>query len=362
MFQSLDQFRAQLMSLPEPDASAQAAARAHQEQLTKPPGSLGRLEKIAIHMAGWRGGRNEATSPCADHIEAIVFAGNHGVTAQGVSPYPADVTQQMVANFEAGGAAINAMTLSLGLNLKVVPLVLDRPTQDICVGPALEDAELLDALNTGAASVSNGIDVLVLGEMGIGNTTIAAALSAISFGGVGRDWAGPGTGLDNDGVTRKAQVIDCALELHQGAKGDVVEILRCLGGRETAAIAGAIISARLTRIPVILDGYVVCASVAPLFAVNPDIVSHCLAGHLSAEPAHGRLLAHMDLKPILDLDMRLGEGTGAALAAGIVKAAVAAHNTMATFDEARVAQSGNVDPSLHGTATNLRKPVSADHE
>ena len=362
MFGTLKEFEAALAELPEPNREAQKKARARQKVLTKPPGSLGLLEEIAIHLAGWCGGREQDGMPRADRAEAIVFAGNHGVTAQGVSPYPADVTRQMVRNFEAGGAAINAITSCVGLDLKVVPLSLDQPTQDICVGPALNEAELLEALNAGAESVSNDIDVLVLGEMGIGNTTIAAALGAASFGGDGRDWAGPGTGLDDLGVARKADVIDHALARHLNARGDAVELLRCLGGRETAGIAGAVVTARRARIPVILDGYVVCASVAPLFAANSNIVAHCLAGHLSAEPAHAQLLRHLGLKPILNLDMRLGEGTGAALAAGIIRAACAAHCNMATFDEAQVAQAFQDDEMPNSRNVESAERVSTNHE
>jgi nicotinate-nucleotide--dimethylbenzimidazole phosphoribosyltransferase len=301
--------------------------------LTKPTGSLGRLEECALFLAGW----GDVPEPRAERARLIVFAGNHGVTARGISLFPPNVTEQMVANFANGGAAINAIAKAGNIELDVVSLSLDRPTGDISRQPAMSEAELLDALNAGAAAVERGGDVIAFGEMGIGNTTIAAALAAGSLGGSGADWAGPGTGLGPEGVEHKAAIIDEALALHRDSNDKPADILCKLGGRETAAIAGAVLAARHRLIPVILDGYVATASIAPLFKQNPAIVSHCLAGHRSAEPAHGRLLYRMGLSPLLDLDMRLGEGTGAALAMSILRAAAATHNDMATFAEASVA-------------------------
>ncbi len=326
-------FAAALDKLPMANGVLELAARRRQEQLTKPPGSLGKLEDIAIWLAGWQADGK----PSAENMEIAIFAGNHGVTAQGVSPYPSTVTEQMVANFKSGGAAINAIADSLELGLRIVTLKLDQPTVDISTGPALSEEEALEALNAGAGTPHSETDVLILGEMGIGNTTIAASLAAAALGGRGKDWAGPGTGHDNAGVARKAAVIDTALaRASRSGEMSAFETLRQLGGRETAAIAGAILGARLKRIPILLDGYVVTASLAPLFKANPRIVDHCLAGHVSAEPAHAKLLHRMKLDPILNLGMRLGEGTGAALAASIVRAAVATHNKMATFKEAAV--------------------------
>lgn len=333
MFSSLSAFSEALHDLPQANSTWRAQAQARQAQLTKPAGSLGRLEDCAVFLAGW----GQVPQPRAERLRVIVFAGNHGVTERGVSPFPAEVTAQMVANFAHGGAAINAICAACRAELDVVPLSLDTPTGDISRTTALNEDELLEALNAGAAVVSHGGDALAFGDMGIGNTTIAAALAARSLGGTGADWAGPGTGLDAAGVARKAAVIDEALALHAGSDGSAAEILRCFGGREQAAIAGAVLAARHALIPVVLDGYVVSASVAPLFAQNPDILGHCIAGHRSAEPAHGRLLQAFGLEPLLDLRMRLGEGTGAALALAILRAAAEAHNNMATFAEARVA-------------------------
>jgi len=332
LFPDATVFRAALDALPEPDVHAIAGARARQAALTKPPGSLGRLEDIACFLAGWQG----RTRPRIDRARAAVFAGNHGVAALGVSAYPAAVTAQMVANFEAGGAAINALARAAGLELTVAALDLDRPTADFTREPALSEADCLAALNAGAAIVANDLDLLVLGEMGIANSTAAAALAARSFGGSAVDWAGPGTGVDGHGLARKIAVIDAGLARHADAPHDPFEALRRLGGRETAAIAGAVLAARVRRVPVMLDGFICCASVAPLAAANPAVVDHCLAGHQSAEPGHARLLARLRLDPLLALGMRLGEGSGAALAVGIVRSALAAHEGMATFAEAGV--------------------------
>jgi nicotinate-nucleotide--dimethylbenzimidazole phosphoribosyltransferase len=332
-FHDLDAFNRALHDLPHANTLWREAARERQRQLTKPAGALGRLEDCAVFLAGW----GEEERPRTDDPRVVVFAGNHGVTARGVSPFPTDVTAQMVANFDGGGAAINAIAKSSGVALEVVPLSIERPTGDISRQAAMSDTELLEALNAGASAVARGGDILAFGEMGIGNTTIAAALAAASLGGRGADWAGAGTGLDAAGIAHKAAVIDEALALHAGAAGSAADSLRRLGGRETAAIAGAVLAARHRGVPVVLDGYVVTASVAPLFGENPAIIDHCLAGHCSAEQAHRHLLARLGLHPLLDLGMRLGEGTGAVLAMALLRAAVAAHNEMATFAEARVA-------------------------
>ncbi|WP_374526651.1 nicotinate-nucleotide--dimethylbenzimidazole phosphoribosyltransferase [Sphingopyxis sp.] len=333
IFPSLAAFEAALTGLRHPDAAAEAAARARQAQLTKPAGSLGRLEEIAIFFAGWQGRER----PRIERGRAAVFAGNHGVTIHGVSAFPASVTEQMVANFAGGGAAINALSGTAGLELRVVSLDLDRPTADFTAAPAMDETECLAALNAGAATVERGLDLLVLGEMGIGNSTAAAALCARSFGGSATDWVGPGTGIDAEGVARKSRVVTRALAFHDHASRTAFETLRRVGGREIAAIAGAALRARQLGIPVLLDGFICGSAIAPLAAGNPAITAHCLAGHCSAEPGHARLLDRLGLDPILSLGMRLGEGSGAAVAASVVRAALAAHGGMATFEEAAVA-------------------------
>ena len=326
-------FAAALKDLPAPEAEFIDAAAARQAILTKPAGSLGRLEEIALFMAGWQGRER----PVAERLRAAIFAGNHGVAARGVSAYPAEVTAQMVANFHHGGAAINALAEACGAELTVVAIELDRPTGDICVEAAMSEADCLAAINAGAAVVEAGLDLLLLGEMGIANSTPAAALCAQAFGGRAGHWVGRGTGVDGEGLIRKADAVERALAVHGRQCINAFETLRRLGGREIAALAGAVLAARMQRVPVMLDGFIGCAAVAPLVRDNPAITDHCLAAHLSAEAGHQRLLAALALEPLLRLDMRLGEGSGAAVAAQIVRSALAAHRDMASFAEAAVA-------------------------
>ncbi|MES2174238.1 MAG: nicotinate-nucleotide--dimethylbenzimidazole phosphoribosyltransferase [Pseudomonadota bacterium] len=327
-------FDAALADLPAPDAAAIAAARARQDQLTKPVGSLGRLEEIALFFAGWQ----EAPRPVIDRARAVIFAGNHGCVVHGVSAFPASVTAAMVANFTAGGAAINALASAAGLELKVIALDLDRATADFTRAAAMDQDDCLAALSAGAAAVEPGLDLLVMGEMGIGNSTAAAALCARAFGGPAAAWVGPGTGVDDAGVARKIAVVDRALAFHATAPHTPFETLRRLGGREIVAIAGAVLAARYLRIPVVLDGFISGAALAPLAVLVPAITDHCIAGHCSAEPGHARLLDRLGLAPLLRLDMRLGEGSGAAVAVSVIRAALSAHNGMATFAEAGVAE------------------------
>lgn len=334
-------FAAALRSLPRADARAREAALQRQSSLTKPIGALGRLEDVAVFMAGWQGRER----PGADRVQAVVFAGNHGVAAQGVSAYPPEVTAQMVANFNAGGAAINALTKACGATLSVVALDLDRPTGNIAHEPAMSVDDCLDALNRGASTLAPDTQLLLVGEMGIGNTTPAAALCAQAFGGDAAAWIGRGTGIDDHGLARKAAAVDAALRLHGPHCMDAFETLRRLGGREIAAMAGALLAARLARVPVLLDGFIAGAAIAPLSAANGQFTDHCLAAHCSAEAGHARLLAALGLQPLLQLGLRLGEGSGAALAVPLVKAALAAHNGMATFAEAAVTGRQSAEPA-----------------
>lgn len=334
-FPTIATFEAALVDLSVPDATALEAARARQAQLTKPAGSLGRLEDIALFMAGWQG----CERPVLHNARTAIFAGNHGVTVHGVSAFPAAVTAQMVRNFEAGGAAINALAKAADLDLKIVALDLDRPTADFTCQPAMTEAECLAALSAGAAVVEPGLDLLVVGEMGIGNSTAAAALCTRSFGGPAADWVGPGTGVDPEGIARKIAVVEQAIAFHADAPMTPFETLRRLGGREIVAIAGAIVTARRRRIPVVLDGFISCSALAPIAVACPAITDHCIAGHRSAEPGHGRLLDRLGLAPLLALDMRLGEGSGAAVAVAVIRSALAAHEHMATFAQAGVSGS-----------------------
>jgi nicotinate-nucleotide--dimethylbenzimidazole phosphoribosyltransferase len=329
---SLDDLCRRLRQLPGPDAAAAASARARQARLTKPPGALGRLEELAIWLATWQGHE----PPALDRVGALVFAGNHGVAAEGVSAYPSAVTAQMVANFEAGGAAINQLCRTGAAELRVLALDLERPTANFCTAAAMTEGECLDALNLGVAAVAPDLDLLAVGEMGIANTTSAAALCAALFGGPAAWWTGPGTGLDAHGVAHKAAVVGRGLARHAEAFGRPLEALRRLGGREIAAMTGAILAARELRIPLLLDGFVAGAAAAVLHALEPSALDHVQAAHRSVEPGHVRLLERLRLRPLLELDMRLGEASGAALAIPLCRAALACHTGMATFEAAGV--------------------------
>jgi nicotinate-nucleotide--dimethylbenzimidazole phosphoribosyltransferase len=331
-FASFAELRAACLDLPSGDEAAAARVAAREGTLTKPPGSLGRLEEVVEWLARWQG----RSGPRLEAVEILVFAGNHGVVAQGVSAYPAEVTAQMVANFATGGAAINQLAHVIGAELRVVALDLDRPTSDFTEAPAMDEAEFLEAAATGYDALSQGADLVVLGEMGIGNTTTAAALSAALFGGGGVRFAGRGTGVDEAGLARKRAAIDAGLKRHAGVLGDPLKIAAALGGRELAAILGACLAARHARIPVLLDGFVSTAAVAPLKKLRTDALDHTLAGHTSAESGHRFLLQELGLSPLLDLGMRLGEGSGAAVAVLVLRAALACHTGMATFAEAHV--------------------------
>jgi nicotinate-nucleotide--dimethylbenzimidazole phosphoribosyltransferase len=323
-----------LRDLPPPAETCAAAARTRQSELSKPQGSLGRLEEIAEFLARWQGRER----PVLEHPLVLIFAGNHGVVAQGVSAYPPSVTQAMVDNFLAGGAAINQICATFALELKIVPLDLTTTTQDFTQAPAMSEAAAAAYFARGMAGVPAQADLLVIGEMGIGNSTSAAAIYAALYGGSAAYWAGRGTGVDAAGLARKIAAVETALTQHGAYLSQPLEVLRHLGGHEIAAMAGAIVAARRARVPVLLDGYVACAAAAVLHAQDPELVAHCLAGHQSVEGAHADVLARLGKKPLLDLGMRLGEASGAALAAGLVKAALACHTGMATFAEASVAQ------------------------
>jgi nicotinate-nucleotide--dimethylbenzimidazole phosphoribosyltransferase len=331
-FTDLDALRAACLNLPAGSDSAAAKVRERQASLTKPEGSLGRLEELAAWLARWQG----RSMPRLDRVDVLVFAGNHGVTRQSVSPYPATVTAQMVGNFASGGAAINQIAKVADAALRVVPLDLDHPTQDFTQAPAMDPSEFLHATATGYEAVSAGADLLCLGEMGIGNTTSGAAVAAALFGGGGVRWAGRGTGIDDAGLARKQRVIDIALERHAESLGDPLRIAMIFGGRELAAILGATLAARHHGTPVLLDGYVCTAAVAPLARLRPDALDHTALAHLSAETGHRALAKELGLHPLLDFGMRLGEASAATLVVPLLRAAVACHTGMATFATAAV--------------------------
>ncbi len=327
---SFSAVRALLRSMPGPDEPALAQWRRRDAQLTKPGGALGRLEEISCFLSTWQGRH----PPRLDKVRARVYAGNHGVAALGVSAFPAAVTVQMVQNFETGGAAINQLCKTFGIELAVESLELDRPTADFTQGPAMSEAECLAAMAVGMRAAEADVDLLVIGEMGIGNTASAAAICHGLFGGEAADWTGRGTGVDDRHLQIKIDVVGRGVLANRS--NDPLEILRGLGGRELAAMAGAILAARHRRIPVLLDGYVCTAAAAVLHAADPHALDHCLVGHASVEPGHRRLLERLGKRALLDMEMRLGEASGAALAVGLARAAVACHNGMATFAQAGV--------------------------
>ena len=372
IFPSLEALRAACLDLPDGDDAAVAAVAARQAQLTKPPGSLGRLEELVAWLARWQGrtqghaqsdaqsdaqgdaqghaqghaqgdaqghtqGHAQGHAPRLDRVDILVFAGNHGVTERGVSAYPAAVTAQMVANFAAGGAAINQLARTVGATLRVIPLALDRPTTDFTREVAMDEENFLSAVAAGYDAVAPDCELVCLGEMGIGNTTAAAAIAAALFGGGAARWAGRGTGIDDAGLARKRAAVEAGLTRHGALRSEPLALAAALGGRELAAILGAALAARHRRIPVLLDGFVSTAAVAPLTRLRDDALDHTRAAHVSAEAAHRALLDELGLAPLLDLGMRLGEGSGAAVAVAVLRAALACHTGMATFTEAGVA-------------------------
>ena len=331
-FDSLDDVRSFCRDLPAGDPSAADAAARRQQVLTKPPGSLGRLEELAIWLARWQG----REIPKLERVTIAVFAGNHGVAARGVSAYPQAVTEQMVANFVRGGAAINQIAGLAGADLLVVPIELARPTRDFTAAAAMDVDEFLNAVDIGYRTVPPDSDLLAVGEMGIANTTTAAMLCAALLGGDAGQWAGRGTGVDDAGLARKRAAIEAGLTRHRALSDDPLAVAAALGGRELAAIAGAVLAARANQIPVLIDGFVATSAIVPLTRLNAGMLDHCRAGHVSAESGHRALLRELGLNPLLDLDMRLGEASGAGVAILLLRAALACHAGMATFAEAGV--------------------------
>ena len=329
---NFDEMRRILSEFPGPDVHSGSMARERDMQLTKPPGALARLEELSFWLATWQHG----STPRVHHPRIAVFAGNHGVASLGVSAFPAEVTQQMVLNFKHGGAAINQLCKNADADLRVYEMALDHPTEDFTKAPALSEEECARAMSYGMMAVEPGIDLLCLGEMGIANTTSASAIAAALFEGNGYDWAGPGTGLQGEALQKKAAVIDEGLALHRPHFDDPLEILRRLGGRELAAIAGAVMAARMARVPVLLDGFACTVAASVLWKMRKDALDHCWVAHCSAEPGHRKLLRKIEKEPLLEFNMRLGEASGAALAIPLLRGAALCHTGMATFAEAGV--------------------------
>ncbi|MGD7070291.1 nicotinate-nucleotide--dimethylbenzimidazole phosphoribosyltransferase [Acetobacter sp. AAB5] len=332
---SMQELRSLCSNLPQTDKMAQNAIAQREQQLTKPEGSLGRLEELTSWLGGWQ----KRATPKLENVQVLVFAGNHGVTQQGISPWPSDVTAQMVSNFRNGGAAINQIAKTVGASLHVIPVHDLQPTADFTHAAAMTEQNFLQAVALGYNAVSSHCDLLCLGEMGIGNTTAAATLTAALFKERGIIWAGRGTGADDAGLERKAAVIDAALSLHRQACSDPLEAARCVGGYELAATLGATLAARHKSVPVLLDGFVCTAAAAPLARLHPDGLAHTCLSHCATTTGQThRLASYVNLEPLLGLGLRLGEGSGAALAVSIIRAALACHTGMATFAEAAVSQ------------------------
>jgi len=331
-FTSMQAIRDALRNAPGPSTRAQDDTTAREATLTKPPGSLGRLEDISAWLAAWQ----DRAPPQVKNPQVVVFAGNHGIAARGVSAYPAEVTAQMVANFEAGGAAVNQLSKTARSTFRVIPIKLSEPTVDFSDAPAMDEDAFIEAFNIGGNAVDPNCDLLCVGEMGIANTTSAAAICHALFGGEAADWVGPGTGVTGDTITLKTDVVRDAAQFHLSEISDPLEILRRLGGRELAAMAGAIVRARYSKMPVLIDGYVAGAAAAALEQTTSGSLDHTLCAHVSAEPGHQRLLAKLGKTALLDLGMRLGEASGAALAINLVHAAADCHAGMSTFADAGV--------------------------
>lgn len=339
---------------PAPALSAQAVdeARARQLQLTKPPGSLGMLEQIAVQFAGFQ----STVCPVLERVNVVIFAADHGVCARGVSAFPQAVTGQMVANFAAGGAAINVLSRRVQASLHVVNVGTVEPlpemvgvqerrvaagTCDFTTGPAMSVDQCLQAMAIGAEQVSSQQTspphLCIGGEMGIGNTTSAAAIYSALLKLPAAQTVGPGTGVDAAGLKRKQQVLEQALERHRGVLDDPLQVLACLGGFEIAALTGFYVAAAQRGTPLLVDGFISTAAALLAVALNPSVQPWLLYAHCSAEPAHKIALAKLKAQPLLNIGMRLGEGSGALAAVPLIQSALALHREMATFADAGVA-------------------------
>jgi nicotinate-nucleotide--dimethylbenzimidazole phosphoribosyltransferase len=336
------------------DETAMQAAQARQDLLTKPRGSLGRLETLSVQLAGIT---RRCPPPVPAHKAVLVFAGDHGVVAQGVSAYPQEVTPQMVHNFLRGGAAINVLARGAGAKVVIVDAGVAAPmapadglvsgkiapgTEDMSLGPAMTREQAMAAIALGARvaefEIAAGLDLLACGDMGIGNTTAATAIVAVFTGKSPLDLAGPGTGLPPAGIAHKAEVVERALALNRPSPSDGLDVLAKVGGFEIGAICGAMLAAASARVPIVVDGFIATAGALVAAALAPEAVAYMIAGHRSAEPGHDAALARLGLTPLLDLGMRLGEGTGAVLAMSLVEASARIIGEMATFADASVSE------------------------
>ena len=320
---------AALAELPDSDEASAGLVRPRAADILRPAGALARLDEVAAWVAAWQG----TSTPAVRRPAALIFAADHGVTAAGVSKYPIDVTAAMLAAYRAGKSTVSAFAAVAGATVEAIDVGVGRPTGDIRFEPAMSPERFDDAVQAGRNAVDAlDADLLVLGEMGIGNTTAAAAVAAALGGGEVAAWVGRGTGLDDEGMDRKREAVRQAVDRIAGVL-DPLEVLREVGGAELVAMAAAIVAARHRKLPVLIDGYVVTAAALPLATARSDALDHCLVGHCSSEPGHRRLLERLGKQPLLDLEMRLGEGSGAMAAVPLVAMACAGITDVPTFGE-----------------------------
>ncbi len=318
-----------LRAAPQPDHSSRGALQDRARSVLRPAAALARLDDVAAWLAGWQ----RTDHPAVKQPAVLVFVADHGVAAEGVSAYPQEVTAAMLAALREGAATASVMSQELGASIEVIDCGVGEPTGNLLVEPALTPDRFDECFEAGRNAVDVLVaDLLVLGEMGIGNTTAAAAVCAALFGLTADDWTGRGTGVEGAAYARKIEVVDAA-RARVGEGTPPLEVLRELGGAELVALAGAALQARLRSIPVLLDGFVVTAALAPLEVLHPGALDHCVAGHCSSEPGHRLLLEKLGKEPLLDLDLRLGEGSGALLALPLVRLAAACVTDVASFEE-----------------------------
>ena len=318
-----------MRDLPGPAESCMDAVRDRARRVLRPPGALARLDEAAAWLAGWQ----RTDHPLVEEPALVLFAGDHGVVERGVTPYGSDVTASVVKAVEAGVATSSVMAEEVGAALHVFDVGVGLPTGDISSLPAMSEEQFLDAFEGGRQAVAGvRTDLLLLGEMGIGNTTSAAAVACALFGAPAATWTGRGSGIDDEMLKRKVDLVETSVR-RVGPSAPPLEKLRQLGGSELVAIAGAVTEARHRSIPVVLDGFVVGSSVAPLHFVRGDALHHCVAGHRSPEPGHGPLLSRLGLEPLLELELRLGEGSGALAAVPLLRLAAACVTDVATLEE-----------------------------
>jgi nicotinate-nucleotide--dimethylbenzimidazole phosphoribosyltransferase len=325
----MDDEVAQLLSgAARPDDASADAVRTRASQVLRPAGALARLDELAVWLAAWQ----RTSKPAVNAPMVLVFVGDHGVTVEGVSAYPSDVTQAMLKALEEGAATASAMARTIGAAIDVIDVGVGRPTANFVEAPALTHEQFRECFEAGRRTVAGiDADLLVFGEMGIGNTTAAAAVAATLYDFPAEQCTGRGTGVDDEVLVRKKKAVDAAKR--RVGEASPLEVLRQVGGSELVAIAGAAAEARVRSIPVVLDGFVVTTSVAPLEELHRGALDNCIAGHRSPEPGHALVLSQLRKRPLLDLDMRLGEGSGALAAVPLIRLAAAAVTDVATFEE-----------------------------